>query len=85
MRYIGGAKNRNRGEIMSKTLSIKAARVESGYSQEALAQILGISKRTLISWENGEVEMKPLNMYAIAYVLSYSTDELRVPLKKIYT
>ena len=70
---------------MSKTLSIKAARVERGYSQEALAQILGISKRTLISWENGEVEMKPLNMYAIAYVLSYSTDELRVPLKKIYT
>lgn len=67
---------------MVKTLSIKAARVERGYSQEALAQVLGIGKRTLISWENGEVAVKPVNMFALAYVLGYHIDELRVPSKK---
>lgn len=67
---------------MIRTLSIKAARVEKGYSQEALAQKLGISKRTLVAWENGEVAIKPVSMYALAYVLNYNIDELRVPSKK---
>jgi len=65
-----------------KTLSIKAARVERGFSQEALAEKLGIGKRTLISWENGEVDVKPVSMFALAYVLNYDIDELRVPIKK---
>ncbi|WP_107839541.1 helix-turn-helix transcriptional regulator [Metasolibacillus meyeri] len=67
---------------MPKTISIKAARVEKGYSQEALAQKLGVSKRTIISWENGDVSVKPVSMFAIAYVLGYNIDELRVPTKK---
>lgn len=67
---------------MLRTLSIKAARVERGYSQEALAQKLGIGKRTLIAWENGEVAIKPVSMFALAYVLNYDIDELRVPSKK---
>jgi len=65
-----------------KTLSIKAARVGRGFSQEALAEKLGIGKRTLISWENGEVDVKPVSMFALAYVLNYDIDELRVPIKK---
>ncbi|MBG9479386.1 helix-turn-helix transcriptional regulator [Lysinibacillus sphaericus] len=66
---------------MVKTISIKAARVEKGFSQEALAQVLGVGKRTLIGWENGEVNVKPVTMYALAYVLGYNIDELRVPSK----
>lgn len=62
-----------------KDISIKAARVESGYTQEALAERLGISKRTLISWENGESEVKPYVMYSLAYVFQMDADFLRVP------
>lgn len=68
---------------MVRTLSIKTARAEKGFTQEALAQVLGVGKRTLIAWENGEVDIKPVSMYAIAYVLGYHIDELRVPTKKI--
>lgn len=60
-------------------LSIKAARVEKGFTQEALAEKLGVSKRTLVSWENGEVELKPLVLYAMAYVFQMDADYLRVP------
>ncbi|MDF2911118.1 MAG: orf6, phiMR25 [Sporolactobacillus laevolacticus] len=63
-------------------LSIKAARVNEGLTQEALAQKLGVSKRTIISWEKGEVDVKPLTMFALAYVLSIDVDYLRVPVKK---
>lgn len=34
-------------------LSLKAARVNAGYSQKKAAELLGISNKTLCSWENG--------------------------------
>ncbi|MBS4210461.1 helix-turn-helix transcriptional regulator [Bacillus sp. FJAT-50079] len=63
-------------------LSLKAARVEKGFTQEALAEKLGVSKRTLVSWENGDVELKPLVLYAMAYVFQMDADYLRVPDKR---
>lgn len=35
-------------------LSLKAARVNAGYSQKKAAELLGISNKTLCSWENGK-------------------------------
>ena len=35
-------------------LSLKAARVNVGYSQKEAAELLGISNKTLCSWENGK-------------------------------
>lgn len=64
------------------SLSLKAARVECGYTQEALAESLGISKRTYINWENGEVPFKPYMMYSIAYILKMDADKIRVPIKE---
>lgn len=34
-------------------VSLKAARVNAGYSQKKSADLLGISNKTLCSWENG--------------------------------
>jgi len=63
-------------------LSMKAARVEHGYTQEALAQKLGVTKRTYIAWENGEVEIKPYVIYSLAYLFNMDADQIRVPVKK---
>ena len=35
-----------------KKLSLKAARVNAGYSQKEAATVMGISNKTLCSWEN---------------------------------
>lgn len=64
-----------------KDLSIRAARVENGFTQDALAEKLGISKRTIINWESGETEVKPLVMYSLAYVFRMDVDYLRVPVR----
>lgn len=61
---------------------MKAARVEHGYTQEALAQKLGVTKRTYIAWENGEVEIKPYVIYSLAYLFNMDADQIRVPVKK---
>ncbi|MNW46719.1 Helix-turn-helix domain protein [compost metagenome] len=62
-------------------LSIKAARVEKGFTQEALAEKLGVTKKTVISWENGNVEIKPHIVYSLAYVFGMNADQIRVPIR----
>ena len=37
-----------------KKISLKAARVNAGFSQKEAAKTLGISNKTLCSWENGK-------------------------------
>ena len=37
-----------------KKITLKAARVNAGYSQKEAAEHLGISNKTLCSWENGK-------------------------------
>ena len=37
-----------------KKISLKATRVNAGYSQKEAADLLGISNKTLCSWENGK-------------------------------
>lgn len=39
-------------------ISIKSARVNAGYSQKKASGILGVSNKTLSSWENGNTVPK---------------------------
>jgi putative transcriptional regulator len=62
-------------------LSVRAARVERGYTQDAMAQMLGITTKTYRDWENGVVPDKPMLLFAVAYLLRMDVDLLRVPEK----
>lgn len=56
-----------------KQISLKAARVNAGYSQKEAAKILGISNKTLCSWENGKtfpdqpMIVKLCELYGVTY------------------
>lgn len=63
------------------SLSIKAARVEKGYTQEALAEKLGISREMVNQYENGKVIPKAVFIYALAYILEMDADNIRIPTK----
>ena len=62
----------------NKQMSIKALRVNNGYTQEALAQKLGVNVKTISEWENNKVEVKPLTIFAIAYVFKVDADIIRL-------
>lgn len=64
------------------SLSIKAARVEAGYTQEAIAEKLGVSREMFNQYENGKVAPKPMLIYALAYLFEMDDDDIRVPAKK---
>lgn len=59
-------------------LSIKALRTENGYTQEELADILGVNPKTISDWENKKVPIKALTVFAIAYVFKVDADIIRV-------
>lgn len=46
--------------------SIKTARLQAGLSQARLAEMLGISKRTLIKYENGENQISASDLHKIS-------------------
>ncbi len=59
---------------------LKELRKEKGLTQQGLADIVGVTKRTIIAWENGERDIKSdkaqtLADYfgvTVAYLLGYS-------------
>lgn len=57
--------------------SLKSLRINSNLTQDALAQMLGVAPKTISSWEQGK-NIKPLYLYAIAYVLKIDADIIRV-------
>lgn len=65
-------------EEKNNQMSIKALRVNRGLTQSALAQKLGVSTKSVSDWENNRVPIKPVTVYAIAYVLKTNADDIRV-------
>lgn len=59
-------------------ISMKAARLNAGYTQAALANKLGLSPKTISDWENKNVPIKPLYVYALAYTFGISDQLIRV-------
>ena len=61
-----------------ETFSLKAARNEYEYSQEEIAEKLGVSRAQYIAWETGKVVPKHMVVYALAYIYGINADLLRV-------
>lgn len=43
-------------------ITLAAARVNAGMTQEEVAKEMHVSKNTIVNWENGKVEMKQHNL-----------------------
>lgn len=55
---------------------IKAARLDKGYTQEQLAQMIGVAKSTLTGYEKGNREPDAMKINALARVLDVTGDYL---------
>ena len=61
---------------MPVKISLRAARVNAGYSQKEAADLLGISNKTLGNWENG-ITFPPVDKIpAICQLYGVSYDNL---------
>ena len=64
-------------------LSIKALRINKEMNQQDVADILGVSKPTVIKWEKGDVEPKGLVIYALAKLYEVEIENIDIR-QKIY-
>lgn len=62
-------------------ISIKAARVNADLTQAEMAEELGISLSLYQDIENGDREIKPVELYAICHITGFTEDEISLPVK----
>ncbi|MGI6834760.1 helix-turn-helix transcriptional regulator [Bacillus paralicheniformis] len=60
-------------------LSLEALRVNAGMTQQDVADRLGVSRFTVMKWENGDIRPKEIVIYALAKLYSVDIDVIRVP------
>jgi len=60
-------------------MSLKALRVNAGYTQQDVADIFEISRQTVMNWENGKATPSGLVIYAMAKLYNTEIDNIRVP------
>ena len=62
-------------------ITLRAARVNAGYTQDELAEKLKVSRATVNAWECGRAGLKPHHLYAFCYATGVSEDDILLPVK----
>ena len=60
-------------------ISMRAARVAAGYTQETLARRLGVTRQTVATYERGDRKPKQKYLLAFCMVTGFSEQELLCP------
>ena len=71
------AENRTGGDLMQ--ISLKAARVNAGLTQEAVAKHLRKNKQTIVNWENGKTIIDVGNFTALCQLYKMDKDCIFLP------
>lgn len=64
---------------MTLKISLKAARINAGLTQEAVAAMLKKSKVTIINWEKGKTSIDKGNFDALCRLYAVDEDNIFLP------
>ena len=78
LKYLRSDKDRGGSPEQAKSLgeALKARRTAAGYTQEYVAEALGVSRQAVSKWENGTSEPSTANLMALATVSGGPGDAL---------
>ena len=78
LKYLRSGNDRRSPPEQVKGLgeALKARRTQRGYTQEYVAEALGVSRQAVSKWENGSSEPSTANLMALAKLYGLSVDEL---------
>lgn len=60
-------------------ITLEAARVNAKLTQEELAKKMGVSRQSVLDWENGKREMKPAYLYMFCGITGFKEDDILLP------
>jgi transcriptional regulator with XRE-family HTH domain len=64
---------------MMPKITLKAARVNAGLTQEETAHRLGRTKQTIVNWETGVTEIKYRDLCALSEMYEMPIEYIRLP------
>ena len=64
---------------MGKPISLKAARVDKGYTQEDAAKLMGVGKDTIRNWEKGKTKISASNFQKLCSIYERSQADIFLP------
>lgn len=62
-------------------IPMNAARIAAGFTQEEMAQKMGVSRQSIINWESGKSEIKTAYFYMFCKLTGFSEDDILLPKK----
>jgi DNA-binding XRE family transcriptional regulator len=66
---------------VKKKITLAAARVNAGLTQEEMGKKIGVDRRVIISWENGSAKMRPGYVIAWAAITGFDVEDFSLPEK----
>ena len=67
---------------MAPKITLKAARVNAGFTQEEVARMMHRTKQTIVNWESGATEIKFHDLQRLSELYDMPIDFLNIPAKK---
>lgn len=64
-------------------ITLKAARVNAGYTQKEVAESIGVAETTIFNWENGKSRMPLEGLVKLANLYKMGIDDFLLPRKSI--
>lgn len=62
-------------------LPMKAARVAAGYTQEAMAKAMGVSRVTYNKWETGKTPIRTPELFMFCHIVNMEEDDILLPIR----
>ena len=63
-------------------ITLKAARVNAGLTQDETARALGKTKQTIVNWENGSTEIKWKDFMKLCELYQMPAEYIKIPEKR---
>ena len=60
-------------------ITLVAARVNKGLTQQELADKMGVSRQSVFDWENGKREMRPAYLYLFCDIVEMREEDILLP------
>lgn len=60
-------------------ITLAGARVSAGLTQAEMARKIGVSRLTVLKWENGQTPVKSAYLWAMCKVTGFSVEDIKLP------
>lgn len=62
-----------------KQIPMAAARIAKGLTQKELAEKMGVSRKTVLEWENGKRQIKTAYLYLFCKITGFAEEDILLP------